>query len=93
MGSTILVRALPNPSSAQTVIRFEARGDGLIEAGVYDPAGRMVRRLSNAILPAGAHDLAWGGRTDDGRIVAAGVYLIRVSHAGEATIARVLIVR
>ena len=92
-GSTILVRARPNPSSARTAIRFEIPGDGFVEAGVYDPAGRMVRRLSGAILRAGVHDLAWDGRTDDGRILTAGVYLIRISFAEEATVAHVLIVR
>ena len=79
--STVRLKACPNPASGQTLIHFETRNGGLVHAAVYDPVGRRVRELSAGILGAGLHDLSWDGRGDDGRLVAAGVYWVRVTAA------------
>ena len=93
VASAVLLRAFPNPSSARTVIRFVTPLAGLVQASVYDPAGRSVRSLSNGILAAGVHDLSWDGRDDSGRAVPGGVYLVRVSTAEGTTSGRFVIVR
>jgi hypothetical protein len=67
---------VPNPFNPSTVISFTlARGES-VNLAIYDLRGRVVRRLvDGGALPAGSHDVAWDGRGDDGRSVAAGVYL------------------
>jgi hypothetical protein len=93
VASTMLLKTYPNPASCHTFIRFETRDGGLVQAGVYDLAGRRVRALSDGNLSTGVHDLLWDGRNEEGRAVAAGIYLVRVSTAEGATTARFVIVR
>lgn len=91
--STRILRIIPNPSSTRTVIRFAAQIPGPVQASVYGPAGRLVRRLSTVIPGGGAHDLSWDGCDADGHAVAAGVYLVRASTPEGATTGRCVIVR
>jgi len=45
---------------------------------VYDASGRFVRRLSVPESPeATSRRLVWDGRDDNGRVLAAGVYMIK----------------
>ncbi len=91
--SQMFLQTYPNPGSSQTYIHFERRHSGPVQVNVYDIAGRLIRRISNSSFSAGSHQLLWDGRSDEGRAVAAGVYLIRVSSAeGDAT-SRVVMVR
>jgi len=91
--SVMRLRVLSNPSSRQSLIRLETRKGGLVQASVYDPAGRRVRRLSDGVIGVGSHDLSWDGRDDDGHSVAVGIYLVRVSTAEGTTTGRVVLVR
>jgi len=93
LGSTMLLRAYPNPGSHQAFIDFETRNEGQVLAGVYDVAGRRICRLSDAILRPGSHHLLWDGRDESGRAVSAGIYLVRVSTAEGSTRARFVMVR
>jgi cytochrome c peroxidase len=80
------LRAWPNPSAAGTSLSFALVRESPVEVRVYDAGGRLVRRLAAGVLAAGDHVIAWDGRDEDGRAVAAGVYFARVSGAeGEAT--------
>jgi hypothetical protein len=87
------LEVLPNPSSREIAIRFEALNGGLVQASVYDLAGRCVRRLLDGFLSGGKHNLAWDGRDDAGVAVPAGIYLARVSTAAGTTTTRSVIIR
>jgi hypothetical protein len=91
--SKMLIMAYPNPASPQMLIRFETSIGGLVQASVYDLAGRRVRRLSDGILGTGVHDLLWDGRNEEGHAVPAGVYLVRVSTAAATTTGQLVIDR
>jgi hypothetical protein len=93
VASTMLVMAYPNPASPQTLIRFETRNGGPVLAAVHDLSGRLVRRLAERFRDAGVHDVTWDGRDEDGRAVAAGIYLVRVSASEGSTTARVMMIR
>jgi hypothetical protein len=76
-----LHQSFPNPfngAAAPTVIRYELPQPGFAELRVYNLLGQAVRTLHQAALPAGFHEIAWDGRDDQGRLVAAGVYLYRL---------------
>jgi hypothetical protein len=45
--------------------------------------GARVRRLLSEARPAGPSSVAWDGKSDDGRVAAAGVYLV-VLRSGDA---------
>ena len=61
-----------------------------VEIGVYTLAGRQIRQLYDGPQSAGSHQLQWDGRDDQLRVVAPGVYLVRVEvGADEGRVARV----
>jgi hypothetical protein len=86
--------ASPNPSRDATVLRFTLAQSGPVSAAVYDPQGRLVRRLADGLVSdAGPHELRWDGRDQTGRELPSGIYLCRVETEGETRAVRVLRVR
>ncbi len=83
-GATSMVTAHPNPSSAGMTIyfRFDARsvGEGVstfspLTAEVFDTRGRKV---IGGLLVGENGRCEWNGKDDSGRLVAPGVYFVRV---------------
>jgi hypothetical protein len=89
--SAQLMAANPNPLSTTTRISYTTPADGHATLTVFDVAGRHVRTLVDAPLPAGPHEVTWNARDDAGQRVAAGLYFYRLT-AGEYTTARKLVV-
>jgi flagellar hook assembly protein FlgD/sugar lactone lactonase YvrE len=81
-----VVGIVPNPFDGSTQVRFAIPAGGVTahSLAIYDLGGRLVRRLSSGSLAAGSHAVSWDGRDGQGRVVAAGVYLARLT-AGRAT--------
>jgi len=73
----------PNPFRADTEIRFRLANPQRADLAVLDVQGRSVRDLGDRDLGAGWHEVPWDGRTDSGKVAAAGVYFFRV-RAGES---------
>jgi hypothetical protein len=84
---------VPNPTLRHAVIGFGTSGNGPVLIGVYDPAGRSVRRLYAGGLPAGDHRISWDGREGSGRVVPAGIYFVRVLTPKTSAVARLVVVR
>ncbi len=74
----------PNPFNPATLIPFELPRAGRARLTVHDAAGRLVRQLIDAELPAGQHTARWDGAGRDGRPAAAGIYFARLSAGGDA---------
>lgn len=91
-----LLQNFPNPfqaSSQSTTIEFavpEAEG-GSLALEVYDMLGRQVRTLVREESFLGTGAVSWDGRDDRGRVVPAGVYIIRLSATGRQETIRVLV--
>jgi hypothetical protein len=64
----------PNPFNPLTTIQFATAAPGRVTLRLYDLAGRQVRVLVDAELPAGIHVT-----TLDGTGLASGVYFCRMS--------------
>jgi hypothetical protein len=80
--ATRLLGAAPNPFNPATVVRFELAIGGPVSLAVHDLQGRLVRRLAQGVFAAGRHEARWDGAAEDGRAVAAGVYVLRLSAVG-----------
>ncbi|HOS65526.1 MAG TPA: FlgD immunoglobulin-like domain containing protein [Candidatus Latescibacteria bacterium] len=75
----------PNPFNPSTTIRFSLPEAGPVTLAVYDVNGRLVRNLVGVAASAaqtflsGQHSVVWDGRDENGREVASGVYLVRLT--------------
>ncbi|MCP4571577.1 MAG: T9SS type A sorting domain-containing protein [bacterium] len=74
----IPVRAWPNPFNPQTNVAFELPRRQRVRVTIHDLHGQLVRILLDATLPEGSHEEPWNGRDRAGRVVSAGVYMVRV---------------
>ena len=73
----------PNPFNPVTSIQFDLAQSGRVKLRIYDAAGRKVRTLLDAEMPAGWNRSAtWNGLDDGGRKASTGVYLYRLDAAG-----------
>ena len=83
------LQASPNPFNPTTTLHYSLDAPGAVRMAVYNAAGQLVRTLVNAEMAAGAHSVAWNGADDNGRRVASGVYLIRLTTPGATHTTRV----
>jgi hypothetical protein len=83
----------PNPTQSITGIRFTLACEADARLEIHDPAGRLVRRLSAGRLPAGEHELQWDGRDENGRRVASGLYLMRLTAGSGSRSSRLTVLR
>jgi hypothetical protein len=73
----------PNPFNPLTTIQYQLDKPAVVHIEVFDAAGALVRRLiSGTQMSAGSHTVDWHGRHEDGRSMAAGVYLVRMRAGG-----------
>ncbi len=70
-----LGRIVPQPARGLQTIRVGE--GGVTRVGVYDLTGRRIRDLGDVEGAIGGASVAWDGRDDAGRRVAAGVYFVR----------------
>ena len=88
------LRAWPNPFNPCVNFAFSTAAAAQVDVSVHDARGRRVRSLAQGrALAAGAHVLAWDGRTDAGRTASSGAYFLRVDGEGDRVTARVMLVR
>ena len=73
----------PNPFNPSVVLPLELATDAArVSLMVYDVLGRRVRQVWQGPLGAGSHRFVWDGRDEQGRAVAAGVYVYQVAVDG-----------
>lgn len=65
---------VPNPFRRRTVIRYAVPTRSEVRLQVYDLTGRVVREMANGSRKPGYYNVAWDGRDNAGRELAAGVY-------------------
>lgn len=80
--------AHPNPFHPRTSIDFELVESGRTVLAVYDPSGRLVTRLVDDDLGAGAHRVTWDGTDGQGRSVASGTYFTTLTVDGRTVASR-----
>ncbi len=83
-GELILV-ASPNPFSRSVSIelRWEGEPAGILQGGIYDINGRLVRELDPVIASDSSAWMQWNGDAQDGKEVSSGIYFA-VARSGEA---------
>ena len=90
---TIPLRAGPNPFVGTVGLRLTLAEAGSVRLDVVDLGGRIVRRVANEWLAAGAYTRAWDGRTDAGSEAPTGLYFVRGSIGGRTVGVRLVRIR
>ncbi len=83
----------PNPFRGHTefAVGLPAKAD--LRLDVFDAAGRRVRSMNLADVPAGWRTISLAGDDDRGRPLASGVYFCRVTAGGETATRKMVIAR
>ncbi|MCK4547730.1 MAG: T9SS type A sorting domain-containing protein [Candidatus Eisenbacteria sp.] len=79
----VLDQNTPNPFNPVTTIGYSIPRDGRVSLQVFDVTGRLVRTLVDGHQSAGAGQVIWQGKDNNGAPVASGVYFYRLSVEGE----------
>ncbi len=69
----------PNPFNPSTTLPFVLPAATSVRLVIYNLAGKRVRTLVDADLPAGDHHVVWDGRDERGASVPSGSYLCRMT--------------
>jgi hypothetical protein len=83
----------PNPFTTSLTVVFGMPMEGPAKLAVFDIQGRTVRHLLDGTVKAGWTRTVWNGRSDEGVMLAPGMYVIRLSAAGRVTTKSVRLVR
>ena len=82
----------PNPCRDSVELMYTATRAENIRLTLTDVSGRTVATLTAGPVTAGEHRLVWGTRTDDGRRLAAGNYLVRLTGESGTSVARLVVI-
>lgn len=93
VGDGVVAIASPNPFAYRTTILYRLAVPSEFSLRIYDPSGRLVRTLVEGRVPGGAHEAAWDGRDEQGRLVGPGVYFCAPGTARAARPAKLILVR
>jgi hypothetical protein len=85
-----LLSAGPNPMKGSIRIRYAAPPAAISTLAIYDPRGRLVRRLETIPSASGWEEIVWDGRDASDRRAPSGPYWVRLRTAGETRTVQVV---
>jgi flagellar hook assembly protein FlgD len=77
----------------KTDLHYQVMGSGFVTITVFDLKGDIVNVLYRGQRGAGEYATTWDGKNRGGRIVARGIYFIKVVGPGMNEIRKVLVVK
>ena len=83
----------PNPFAADTRLQLTLPTPERVVARVYNPAGRLVKTLVDAPLPAGEHFVPWDGTDENDKRVASGVYFVKLMAGNDRASRKVVLLK
>lgn len=86
------VSVYPNPFSSHTFVTIRLGESGKVTVVVADLNGRIVKTLTDAVVPKGEYTMTWEGDDNQGNEVKEGIYIITIyvngKRAGSAKIVK-----
>ncbi|MBB6482633.1 FlgD immunoglobulin-like domain containing protein, partial [Spirochaeta isovalerica] len=94
VGGVTILKNVINPENGETTnLHYELAEAGMVTIQVFDISGAMVDVLQRGRQEAGEYSTAWDGHNSGGRIVARGVYFIRIVAPGIDETRKVMVVK
>ena len=96
--ATELLPNYPNPFNPETWIPYRLAKDAYVTVTIYDPQGRVVRRLDVGHQTASAYEgrakaIHWDGRNEGGDRVASGIYFYTLTAGDYAATRKMVILK
>ena len=77
--ATQLEDAYPNPFNPNTTLRYQLKDAGNVKIDIYNQRGQLVRSFVKSHDAAGYYNILWDGCDGNGRALASGVYLYKMT--------------
>jgi len=65
----------PNPFNGRTLFRYRIESEQKVRIQICNLNGRLLKKLTDQIQPAGTYSISWDGTNSAGQFVSSGVYL------------------
>jgi hypothetical protein len=88
-----LQAARPSPASTATVIEYSLQRGGTVNLSVFNMLGQKVASLASGVQAAGAHQVSWSLKNDNGSLVPNGVYFYQLSAGSQKDTRKLIVVR
>ena len=93
-GEVTILNNVINPEQGDTTrLHYVLENSGTVTVQVFDLKGDIVDILHRGRQNAGEYSTTWDGRNRGGRIVARGVYFIKIVAPGISEVRKVLVVK
>ncbi len=76
---TALNNPFPNPFNPSLTIPFDLSKDGRVTIKIYNLKGQLIKNLLNENKKAANYYIVWDGKDNNGHIVSAGTYIVRMN--------------
>jgi hypothetical protein len=86
-------RAYPNPFNPSVTLNWSAPRGSFATVRVHDLAGRLVADLYSGVMSDAQASVVWNGRDAGGQPLAAGMYVGRITAAGQEKLLKLTLVK
>jgi hypothetical protein len=84
----------PNPFNPSTTIKYTLASTGAVTIEVYNVRGAHIETLiDDETRAAGAYNIEWSGRDNNGAAVATGVYFARITNGDAMRTRKMILVK
>ena len=91
--SYALHQNFPNPFNAVTKIRYQVPEETHVTLRIFNTLGQEVKTLLDEDRGSGIHTATWGGRDQQGRKVASGLYLGLLTAGDHRSAVKMVLIR
>jgi hypothetical protein len=88
-----LYQNYPNPFNPDTNIEYSIGVKGPVSIGIYDVAGRLMRKFLGAVREPSRYTVTWNGVNDADRTVGSGIYFCRMESGGFSDSKKLILLR
>lgn len=68
----------PNPFRSSLYVNLNLTERSMVNLEIYDITGKKISTLVNSMIDAGLHTFTWNGSSDEGSVLAGGIYFVRL---------------
>jgi len=90
---TKLLNAYPNPFNPNTNIRYSLKDAGKVRIDIYNMKGQVIQTLTAEHNIPGFYQLAWNGCDANGKPVASGIYMYRMTSGNYSSVKKMVLAK